>query len=49
MLAEAVRRGATTLKIACTNAGAIRFYERHGWAVGQAEGDYFWMYHSAET
>ena len=42
MLAEAVRRGAETLKVAADNEGAIRFYKRHGWAVVK-EGLYLWL------
>lgn len=40
MLAEAERRGASSLKVDPANAGAIRFYERHGWQQSGAENGY---------
>lgn len=48
MLAEAVKRGAVTLKVDAKNEGAIRFYKRHGWQAGKNVGQYLWMnYQSA--
>jgi ribosomal protein S18 acetylase RimI-like enzyme len=43
MLAEAVRRGATTLKVHPDNLGATRFYRRHGWRVTATENGYLVM------
>ncbi len=40
MLKEALKRGATTLKVAPSNQRAIRFYERHGFQVEGEENGY---------
>lgn len=40
LLAEAVRRGAKTLKVHPDNSGAIRFYQRHGWREIDRENGY---------
>jgi ribosomal protein S18 acetylase RimI-like enzyme len=43
MLIEAIRRGATTLKVATSNDRAINFYRRHGWEMRDQEGEYLWL------
>lgn len=42
MLEIAEKRGAATLKVDQENAGAIRFYERHGWTIFTT-GPYLWL------
>lgn len=49
MLAEALRRGAATLKVASANEGAIRFYRRHGWQDRETAGDYRWLHHPCNS
>lgn len=40
MLVEAVRRGASSLKVDPANNGARKFYERHGWRESGSENGY---------
>lgn len=40
LLAEAERRGASSLKVDPTNSSAIRFYERRGWKHTGSENGY---------
>lgn len=46
MLCEAARRAGNlplSLKVPPFNVGAIRFYERHGFAIEKQEADSYWM------
>jgi len=43
MLAETLKRGASTLKVAPDNEGAIRFYCRHGFQEVAKENEYLVM------
>jgi ribosomal protein S18 acetylase RimI-like enzyme len=51
MLCEAAQRAGNvplSLKVSPFNVGAIRFYERHGFAIEKREGDSYWMLKPAE-
>lgn len=49
LLAEAVRRGAKTLKVHPDNTGARRLYERHGWIETARENGYSVYGHVTDT